>query len=130
MVRWLGLNGHVLWSHPAAVAQLAAEAPRGTGIAASATTAAASGTRSSLAGGPRTSASGGIAGRRRGVNVELLNAPSAWPVEVLALTQHPAPVADVAYSPDGSLMVSVCQSGHGTVRLWSATTGECCCCTF
>lgn len=32
VVRWLGLNGQVLWSHPASVVQLAAEAPRGSRI--------------------------------------------------------------------------------------------------
>lgn len=30
--RWLGLNGHVLWSQPGAVQQLAAEAPRSSTI--------------------------------------------------------------------------------------------------
>ena len=63
-VRWLGLNGHVLWSHPGAVLQLAAEAPRSSAVWAVGSRAA------------------------RKPAADMLNEPQDWPLAVMALTQH------------------------------------------
>ncbi|GIM11101.1 hypothetical protein Vretimale_14612, partial [Volvox reticuliferus] len=98
VVRWLGLNGAVLWSHPQSVTQVAAEAPRCSSV---------------WQVGDRSAKKNAV---------DMLNEPHFWPLEVMALTQHRAAVLDVTYSPDGRLMVSA--SLDGSIRLWDAHTGE------
>jgi WD40 repeat protein len=51
-----------------------------------------------------------------------LGHPLSWPAEVLTLQGHTS-VTSVAYSPDGSHIVS--GSEDNTIRVWNPTTGQC-----
>ena len=48
--------------------------------------------------------------------------PANWPAEVHTLHGHTSLVTSVAYSPDGSNIVSGSQDN--TIRIWNATTGQ------
>jgi WD40 repeat protein len=52
-----------------------------------------------------------------------LGHPLSWPAEVLTLQGHTSGVTSVAYSPDGSHIVS--GSEDNTIRVWNPTTGQC-----
>jgi WD40 repeat protein len=56
------------------------------------------------------------------VSVGLGN-PANWPAEVHSLHGHTGPIDSVAYSPDGTHIVS--GSRDKTVRVWVASTGQC-----
>ncbi|KAN0086005.1 hypothetical protein V8E55_007139 [Tylopilus felleus] len=49
--------------------------------------------------------------------------PATWPVDVHTLYGHAGAVLSVAYSPDGSHIVS--GSSDKTIRVWNASTGQC-----
>ena len=49
--------------------------------------------------------------------------PPSWPAEILTLQGHTSAVTSVAYSPDGSHIVS--GSRDKTIRVWNPTTGQC-----
>ena len=51
-----------------------------------------------------------------------LGHPLSWPAEILTLQGHRGYVTSVAYSPDGSHIVS--GSWDKTIRVWSVTTGQ------
>jgi WD40 repeat protein len=48
--------------------------------------------------------------------------PASWPAEVHTLHGHTDWVSSVAYSPDGTHIVS--GSHDKTIRVWNATTGQ------
>jgi len=52
-----------------------------------------------------------------------LGHPLSWPAEILTLHGHTQTVFSVAYSPDGSQIVS--GSRDNTIRVWNPTTGQC-----
>ena len=49
--------------------------------------------------------------------------PVSWPAEICCLHGHTHQVNSVAYSPDGNQIVS--GSWDKTIRVWTATTGQC-----
>ncbi len=124
VVRWLGLNSHVLWAHPGAVIQLANEAPntsafmialkrprRSSTITTELLSAAAGAALGAAAPAPSSAAP-----------VTLVNKRQSWPAQLSILAQHHRAVNSVAFNPTGTLLAS--GSEDKSVRLWDPLTGE------
>ncbi|KXZ56037.1 hypothetical protein GPECTOR_2g1589 [Gonium pectorale] len=124
VVRWLGLNSHVLWAHPSAVVQLANEAPNSSAFMIALRRPRRSSTiTSELIAASTADGMGGIAANLGSAPpVTLLNKRRTWPAQLSILAQHHRAVNSVAFNPNGTLLAS--GSEDRSVRLWDPLTGE------
>ncbi|KAG2494495.1 hypothetical protein HYH03_007264 [Edaphochlamys debaryana] len=124
VVRWLGLNSHVLWAHPAAVVQLANEAPNNSAfmIALRRPRRSSTITTELMAAAGAAVGGGAVPHMGSGAPVTLLNKKRSWPAQLSILAQHHRAVNSVAFNPSGTLLVS--GSEDKSVRVWDPLTGE------
>ncbi|KAG2452564.1 hypothetical protein HYH02_002801 [Chlamydomonas schloesseri] len=123
VVRWLGLNSHVLWAHPAAVVQLANEAPNTSAFMAALRRPRRSSTiTTELMAAAAGAVGGGILQPNTQTPVTLLNKKRSWPSQLSILAQHHRAVNGVCFNPAGTLLGS--GSEDKSVRLWDPLTGE------
>ncbi|PNW74724.1 hypothetical protein CHLRE_12g512750v5 [Chlamydomonas reinhardtii] len=123
VVRWLGLNSHVLWAHPAAVVQLANEAPNTSAFMVALRRPRRSSTiTTELMAAAAGAVGGGMLQPNTQTPVTLLNKRRSWPAQLSILAQHHRAVNGVCFNPAGTLLGS--GSEDKSVRLWDPLTGE------